>query len=150
MSQPCPYSRFWCHIGNSGYNNRPIRIENELGDDRELYYNADGQIEATIDEADHETGYLYQHAIKSLITQKTEPDGDVWTYGYDTDGDLTTVTDPLIELPVDKLIALSYEDHGDMDGVGYQYSAEAGNLIQRLFFATRSTPSFLHIFAGCA
>jgi hypothetical protein len=36
------------------------------------------------------------------------------------------------------------------DRVGYQYSAEAGNLIQRLFFATRSTPSFLHIFAGCA
>ena len=34
--------------------------------------------------------------------------------------------------------------------VGYQYSAEAGNLIQRLFFATRSTPSFLHIFAGYA
>ena len=34
--------------------------------------------------------------------------------------------------------------------VGYQYSAEAGNLIQGPFFATPLTQSFLHILAGCA
>jgi hypothetical protein len=37
-----------------------------------------------------------------------------------------------------------------LDVVGYQYSAEAGNLIQGPFFATPSTQSFLLILAGSA
>jgi RHS repeat-associated protein len=42
------------------------------------------------------TTYAYgSTSHPSLVTEMTNPDGNSWTYGYDSDGDLTSSTDPL-------------------------------------------------------
>ena len=51
----------------------------------------------------------YKHPnIPSLCTKMTEPDGDIWQFEWNSQGDLTKVIDPIVDSPNDKVVTYSY------------------------------------------
>ncbi|MBN1511617.1 MAG: RHS repeat protein [Phycisphaerae bacterium] len=102
---------------------RVLSIENERNKTRSFTYDAYGNVASVTDEEGYETLYAHENAsFRSLVTERTDPGGNVWEYQYDGAGRLTTVVDPITDDGpgvLDAQITYSYQSFfGDMEDIG--------------------------------
>ncbi len=76
-------------------------------------YDDRGNLVRSVDAMGNITIMKYDPVFSNL-TLLIEPDGDQWQYDYDANGNMTAIIDPVIEFPVDKVIAYDYGSNGMM------------------------------------
>ncbi len=113
------YGRVYSYGGPSAGNdrNRLVEIQNERGGIRSFVYDANGNMTSRQDEAGDLEQFQYAASWPFLLTQRTAPGDRVWAYAYNGYGDVTQITDPLVETPTDHVIQIAHVYYGTNEGL---------------------------------
>ncbi len=98
--------------------NRITKVTDRNGHSRTITYDPKGYVSKRTDAELHDFEFARADSnFYAFVTKYTEPDGDEWTYTYNTDGDITAITDPLVEVPTDKKRTFQYDTRSALNSV---------------------------------